>query len=123
MAHLRPCDGCLRHVRANETRCPFCDHALAIDAHSPAATPSRLGRAARMAFGAAVATASLAAACGGGNKPAETSGSGTPTGGEMADAAPAPTGEATAAPTASTPPPPPNEAKPYGAPPADGLLV
>ncbi len=121
MAHLRPCDGCLRHVRANETRCPFCDHTLAIDAQAPAPAPSRLGRAARMAFGAAVATASFAAACGGGNKPAETGG---PTGGETADAAPATTSEATATATASSPPPPPpNEAKPYGAPPADGLLV
>lgn len=128
MAHLRPCDGCLRHVRANETRCPFCDHALAIDTHTPVAQPSRLGRAARMAFGAAVATASLAAACGGGNKPPETSGASAPTGGELADAAPAvtaePTSTASAAPTSTeTPPPPPNPAKPYGAPPADGLLV
>ena len=123
MANLRPCDGCLRHVRGGETRCPFCDHALAIDPIAPAAMPSRLGRAARMAFGAAVATASIAAACGG-NKPAETGGT---TGGEMTDAAPAPTTTTTTTATeevADTGPAlPPNINKPYGAPPADGLLV
>jgi len=109
MANLRPCEGCLRHVRSDRERCPFCDHALAIDVSSPAAAPSRLGRAARMAFGAAVATATLAAACGG-NKPAETGGSGTA--GPTADAAPV-------AEDAN----PANFAKPYGAPPADGWLV
>lgn len=112
MAPLRPCDACLRHVRADVTRCPFCDQALAIAATHVERTP-RLGRAARMAFGAAVATASIAAACGGGNKPAETSGTNTAEAGPPAD-------DAAPATSASIDP---NMAKPYGAPPADGLLV
>jgi hypothetical protein len=119
MAHLRPCDACLRHVRADVARCPFCDHALAIDAISPAEPTTRISRAARMAFAAAaVTTGTIAAACGGGNKPAETGG----TTESSATAAPTPTptetASATAAPTAT-----PNMAKPYGAPPAEGLLV
>lgn len=68
-----------------------------------------------MAIGAVVASASIAAACGG-NKPAETGGANS-----VAEAG---------APAEDVSPPPatsgtldPNMAKPYGAPPADGLLV
>lgn len=68
-----------------------------------------------MAFGAAVATAGLAAACGGGNKPAETSGTNTETEAGVAE-------DDAAAPATSSSFDP-NMAKPYGAPPADGLLV
>lgn len=117
MAHLRPCESCLRHVRADAAQCPFCDRALSAVA-SPVVPTARLGRAARMAFGAAVAGATLAAACGG-NKPAETGGTNTTT--------PAEDTGAVADDDAATPPPAksadPNMAKPYGAPPADGLLV
>ena len=63
MPHLRPCAHCARHVRANETRCPFCEGVLAIEERPLAVPRTRLGRSARMAFGAA-ASISLAA-CGG----------------------------------------------------------
>lgn len=63
MAHLRPCSGCARHVRADVTACPFCDAALAIDTRAPAVAGERLGRAARMAFGGAAAVALTVAAC------------------------------------------------------------
>lgn len=120
MAHLRPCPDCERHVRADETRCPFCDASLAADATTPAVPASRLGRAARMAFGAAVATSIVA--CGNSKPPNDGStGSGTMT--ESSASA-----TATATGTVTPPPPPPDgdnggPAKPYGAPPADGLLV
>ena len=121
MAHLRPCDACLRHVRADVARCPFCDHALSIDAAAPAEPATRISRAARMAFAAAaVTTGTIAAACGGGNKPAETGGTGTES---SASATPTETASATETATAAPTPTPPNAAKPYGAPPADGLLV
>jgi hypothetical protein len=113
MAHLRPCDACLRHVRADAGRCPFCDHALAI-VDDVARPRVRVGRAAGMALGAVVASAAIAAACGG-NKPAETGG----TSGAAEAGAPA---EDVASPTTSATMDP-NIAKPYGAPPADGLLV
>ena len=91
MAHLRPCGACSRHVRADETRCPFCEAELDA-APPPLATPAgRLGRAALMAVGVTVgvtvaaATVTTVTGCGG--------------------------------------KPDPNHAKPYGAPPADGLLT
>jgi len=59
MADLRPCTGCLRHVRIDETRCPFCEAALPAAAPVPMISEARIGRAARMALGAAMATASL----------------------------------------------------------------
>ncbi len=110
MAHLRPCTTCSRHVDAAETSCPFCDGALAVEAPVPAAPVARLGRAAAMAVGAAVATASLAAC---GNTPTQVN-SPTADGGTTTTVTPPGTG--------STPPPDySNMAKPYGAPPADGL--
>lgn len=67
MAHLLPCPGCARHVRASDTDCPFCGASLAALASAPAPrTPAgRLGRAATFAFGAAVAT-TITVGCGDG---------------------------------------------------------
>jgi hypothetical protein len=73
MDHLRPCGACSRHVRADETRCPFCEAALEAAPPAPAATAGRLGRAALMAVGVTVATVAAAStvtsisACGGRN--------------------------------------------------------
>jgi hypothetical protein len=66
MRSLAPCPGCGRHVKSDETACPFCLAALApaVDAGacqgpcSGHAAP-RLGRAALMVAGAAL----LCAAC------------------------------------------------------------
>jgi len=116
--HLRPCPSCARHVRADETACPFCEAALDLDVSPrPSASP-RLGRAARIAFGAAVATASLAAACGNSRPP--NAGTGDP------NAAEAGVGTGTTDPNAAVDAgqpklPDQNMNKPYGAPPADGL--
>lgn len=51
MAHLRTCDACLRHVRTTETCCPFCDRPLA-----PAGVRARVpvGAARAAQFAAAV---------------------------------------------------------------------
>ncbi len=122
MAKLRPCTECLRHVRGTDTQCPFCDAKLASD-DGIAVTPGRLGRAAQMAFGAAIASAALTGCDN--TKPAQdptTTDVGVPT-----EPTGAPTTTATAPPTATATAPPtataPNPAKPYGAPPADGWLV
>jgi hypothetical protein len=61
---LVPCPACSRHVRAAESRCPFCDVAQpdrALDA-GPSLPRRRLGRAALMTAGAALLGA--AEACG-----------------------------------------------------------
>ena len=63
MAHLVPCSGCARHVRASEPRCPFCAAELALAGAPPMPPTQRLGRAARFAFGAAVATFIDVAGC------------------------------------------------------------
>jgi hypothetical protein len=57
--HLLPCDACNRHVRASDTRCPFCDAAVnaARAAVVPAVPTERLSRAAMFVFGATVAAA------------------------------------------------------------------
>ena len=62
--HLVACPACARHVRVNETACPFCSTTLGDDVHaaSPKRAPrERLGRAALVAFGAGT----IAVACGG----------------------------------------------------------
>jgi hypothetical protein len=91
MAHLRPCEACARHVRADETRCPFCEAELGEAPAAPGSPAGRLGRAALMAvgvtLGVGVAAATVTSISGCGGKPD------------------------------------PNHAKPYGAPPADGLLT
>ncbi|NUQ73285.1 MAG: hypothetical protein HUU21_07000 [Polyangiaceae bacterium] len=180
MPHLRPCSGCNRHVRSDEVRCPFCDDALPVDERPPPIPAGRMGRAALMAFGAAIATASLAGCDGkkdgdlaiGAEESAPTARPDTetrtapaeqerrkPQGSAVRDDAepmkspflvgaeppPTPPSNAAARPaetavavppvnTIKKPPPPPppppdvttrnhwNHAKPYGAPPADGLL-
>lgn len=53
MAHLRTCDACLRHVRSTETSCPFCDEALA-PAPAPARMPAGASRAAQFAVAVTV---------------------------------------------------------------------
>jgi len=126
MPHLRPCAHCARHVRSNETRCPFCEGALALDERPVTVPRKRLGRSARMAFGAA-ASISLAA-CGGSDSttpetPADAKGdtvtgdtatidsTGSDSTSEVADDSGAPD-------TFSSD----TIAKPYGAPPAEGLV-
>lgn len=53
------CDGCSRHVRASDARCPFCEHAL-----GPAPT-AHGGRSAAAIFFAVAAAATVAACYGG----------------------------------------------------------
>jgi len=112
MSHLRPCSSCSRHVRADETRCPFCEATLAIDTNPPPVPSKRLGRAARMAFGAAVTTGAIVA-CGGGQPAKDASNTGA--GASSSSASATTTATTTATET------PPDIAKPYGAPPAEGL--
>ena len=112
MSQLTPCPGCSRHVAANESQCPFCEAPLGARERATETPLPRLGRAAVMAFGAAVATTVTLAACGNAKPPAD--GTAAADGGwtmtETPDAA------------AYTPPPvdTSNIAKPYGAPPAAG---
>jgi hypothetical protein len=61
MVSLEPCPHCRRHVRTDETVCPFCSAAIAqamANAPARAVPQGRLGRAALLAFGASVAAAS-----------------------------------------------------------------
>jgi hypothetical protein len=114
MNSLRPCPACLRHVRAAEARCPFCDAALAAVMMPSRAKAPRLGRAALIALGAAAATASLAVvACGSGTGPVYGDASASEGGGFGSDAS-------DDAPDTSIPDTG-NVAHPYGAPPADGV--
>src|SRR5690242_16597069 len=76
MARLRPCTECQRHVRGDESRCPFCDAELAFappagNANKASGTP--LTRAA-IIFGAATVVA--ACTSGGPDTPGQTSSSG-----------------------------------------------
>lgn len=109
---LRPCTTCTRHVRAEESVCPFC--AAAFDA-APAAAGElglRLPRAARAALGAAAVVA--IAGCGGSNtQTQDASGSGNGT---------TATSSATATATVTAPPDDVNMAKPYGAPPPPPMV-
>lgn len=122
---LRVCAACLRHVRVSEERCPFCEAALAPSPRPPALPSGVLSRAAQFA---------LAASLIGCEEPKPPVTPHEPT--EVADASPPPPAMTTTTPPAETtttpaetttppppPPPPPNLKKPYGAPPADGLLV
>jgi hypothetical protein len=64
MNHLVPCPECSRHVRVSEKECPFC--ALPLDlagTPEPQLPRSRLSRAATLAFGATLVSASALAAC------------------------------------------------------------
>lgn len=65
MSELAPCPECQRHVRKDETCCPFCGQALSLSQLPARVLPrSRLGRAATFAFGATLASATLSG-CGG----------------------------------------------------------
>lgn len=60
LATLRPCPACKRHARYSEARCPFCEEPLAQLAPPRLPDVSRLSRIARVALGAALATACAA---------------------------------------------------------------
>jgi hypothetical protein len=81
---LRPCPGCTRHVRANESTCPFCAAALPAAeeslSHEPTARPSsRHGVLFGVAAGAiAISTALMGTACAAYGGPAPSD-AGTPT--------------------------------------------
>lgn len=67
--HLAPCTRCDRHVRADASRCPFCDAPYLAPAPAPFVPTPRVGRAALLAFrtlaiGAAGATAGCGASTG-----------------------------------------------------------
>lgn len=49
---LIACTGCQRHVRSDETSCPFCGAGVVAPPPGPPRTIGRLGRAALFAFGA-----------------------------------------------------------------------
>jgi hypothetical protein len=63
MTSLVPCPSCARHVRVEETRCPFCDGPLPARAPVAARGPSAPGRLSRAALFAAGATLAGAAGC------------------------------------------------------------
>jgi hypothetical protein len=64
MSAFVPCTHCQRHVRMDEAICPFCAGSLPLSiVPSANRVAGRLGRAAKFAFGAAVA-ASTTIACG-----------------------------------------------------------
>jgi len=130
MSRLVICSGCDRHVRDTESRCPFCDAVVVAQVAEPPPVPHRLGRAARMAFGAVVASAAVAtsvsvSACGsgGGGELAEA-GSDAQTTGETGggDGATDSGGQTdTSIPDVVVPNDAP-VAHPYGSPPANGLI-
>jgi hypothetical protein len=65
MSRLEPCPSCSRHVRLEESACPFCQQPLALSQLPPRVPPSkRLSRAASFAFGAGVLGATALVACG-----------------------------------------------------------
>ena len=80
MTELSVCEGCGRHVRASESRCPFCDHRVAPTVASGA-------RSAAVVF-FAVAAAATVAACYGGPRRMENAPSTAPT--QQTQGAPAP---------------------------------
>jgi hypothetical protein len=64
MKHLVPCPECSRHVRVSETECPFCASPLDLaGTPEPQLPRGRLSRAATLAFGATLVSASALAAC------------------------------------------------------------
>jgi hypothetical protein len=55
-AHLVPCPACSRHVRSDESTCPFCHAAInALGGSAPARPSGRLSRAALFALGTGAA--------------------------------------------------------------------
>ncbi len=80
---LLPCPGCERHVRVTESLCPFCGDALPLAYQGVGAAnlpTKRLGRAAKFAFGAAVAGAMAVSGCGDDTDPPADSGTVTDSG-------------------------------------------
>ncbi|HEY0469188.1 MAG TPA: hypothetical protein VGC79_33580, partial [Polyangiaceae bacterium] len=70
MNHLVPCPECSRHVRVSETECPFCALPLDLSGTPEPRLPGvRLSRAATLAFGATLASATAIAACSGTDAP------------------------------------------------------
>ncbi|MEP7049269.1 MAG: hypothetical protein ABJB12_02905 [Pseudomonadota bacterium] len=70
MNQLVPCPECGRHVRVSETECPFCALPLDLAGTPEARLPgTRLSRAATLAFGATLASATALAACSGESAP------------------------------------------------------
>jgi hypothetical protein len=64
MKHLVPCPECNRHVRVSELECPFCALPLDLANTPPPQLPrGRLSRAATLAFGATLVSATAIAAC------------------------------------------------------------
>jgi hypothetical protein len=64
MNHLVPCPECSRHVRVSEKECPFCASSLDLaGTPEPQLPRGRLSRAATLAFGATLVSASALAAC------------------------------------------------------------
>jgi hypothetical protein len=58
MTRLEPCHHCRRHVKVDETACPFCASPLAFTALAPRGFPrAPIGRAALFAFGVLAAPA------------------------------------------------------------------
>jgi hypothetical protein len=57
MARLRPCTECHRHVRGDETRCPFCDAELSAALPGGAKAPGLPLTRAAIIFGAAATVA------------------------------------------------------------------
>ena len=65
MNHLVPCPECNRHVRVSERECPFCALPLDLSATPEPRLPrERLSRAATLAFGATLASATALVDCG-----------------------------------------------------------
>lgn len=64
MSELHPCPECQRHIRKNETQCPFCAASVSLG-HLPAHVlpRNRLSRAATFAFGATVVGATALVGC------------------------------------------------------------
>jgi len=70
MNHLVPCPECNRHVRVSERACPFCSLPLDLaGTPEPVLPRERLSRAATLAFGATLASATALAACSGTDAP------------------------------------------------------
>jgi hypothetical protein len=116
MSDLRPCPECRRHVRIDESACPFCAAALAPAA--PASLPvGRLTRAAVFTAGAALAAG---AGCGGKTAPAQDPIDNTAT---AIDAGVDQQQDIDAGPVPPPPPPDHDVPMPYGAPPARERIV
>lgn len=116
MNDLVPCPACSRHVRKNETACPFCATELSLAHLPPPALPrSRLGRAATFAFGATLAGAALVA-CGGESEEGKKGSGGQSAGGTTTKAGSSSGGNTTAGNNAMGG----NIAQPYGVPPIGG---